>query len=143
MSKNVMARDVAVEELKGFLKQHLKKEFRRGTMTDEKIEEDYPDVLDALEDGFLVFENGSPKYKLREPLKDKDTQEVAVSEINNFKTRIKGADKTTLLNGIDPKKQLGDYMIIIISHISNLNKELVKKLEKEDFDVLNQICSVF
>jgi hypothetical protein len=144
-SKNetVVSKDVAMEELTTFLKKQLPKEFRRGKMTSEKIEEDYIDVLEAIEDGLLVFDsNGKPVYELRSPLKNSEG-EISIKQVT-FRSRIKGADKTILMNGIDPKKQLGDYMIKVISYMTQIDSnELVKKLEKEDFDVLNQICSVF
>ena len=54
-----------------------------------------------------------------------------------------GATRTLLMNGLDPKKDLGTYMIVVISHICNLSKTEVQLLEKEDYEVLNQICSVF
>lgn len=135
--------EIAKKELKDFLSIHLKKEFRKGKLTDEKIEDDYPDVLDAIQDGLLFFdEKNKPTYSLRYPLKNEDG-EVSVSVIE-FRSRIKGADRIVLMNGIDPKKQLGDYMIKVISYMTQLDSNsLVKKLEKEDFEVLNQICSVF
>ena len=137
-----VATEVAMQELTVFLKKHLPKEFKRGKMTEEKIEEDYIDVLESIEDGNLVFdEHGKPVYTLTSPLKNDEGQDSVTSV--TFRARIKGADKTMLMNGIDPKKQLGDYMIKVISHMTQLTGNLVKKLEKEDFDVLNQICSVF
>lgn len=141
--KEVISREVAIKELTEFLKQHLKKEFRNGkTISSEKIEEDYPDVLYAMEDGNLVFVNGKPEYTLLYPLKNEQGED-SITKVS-FRSRIKGADKTILINGIDPKKQLGDYMIKVISYITQIDSnELVKKLEKEDFEVLNQICSVF
>lgn len=137
-----VAREVAMEELTKFLKIHLPKEFKRGTMNEEKIEEEYLDVLEAIEDGNLIFDEfKKPVYNLVSPLKNSEDV-ISVSEVT-FRSRIKGADKTVLMNGIDPKKQLGDYMIKVISYMTQLPANLVKKLEKEDFEVLNQICSVF
>ena len=143
MSKDKkVATEVAMKDLTKFLKTHLPKEFKRGKMTEERIEEDYIDVLEAIEDGNLIFDEfGKPIYTLINPLKNV-SDEVIVSEVT-FRARIKGADKTVLMNGIDPKKQLGDYMIKVISHMTQLAGNLVKKLDKEDFEVLNQICSVF
>lgn len=137
-----IATDVAIQELTVFLKKHLSKEFRRGKMTDEKIKDDYIDVIEAIEDGFLVFdEAGKPTYNLQHPIKNDKDEEVVKSV--SFRSRIKGADRTVLMNGIDPKKQLGDYMIKVISYMTQESPEIVKKFEKEDFDVLNQLCSVF
>ncbi len=140
MSK-VLEREVALNELKEFLKIHKKREFRNDKISDSKIEEDYPDVLDALEDGFLVFENDKPIYTLQEPIMSDDGT-PSVTKVD-FRSRIKGADRIILLNGIDPKKDLGTYMIKIISYMTQQPEGIIKKLEKEDFEVLNQICSVF
>ncbi len=137
-----MSTEVAIEEISKFLQIHLPKEFRRGKMTEEKIKEDYIDVIEAIEDGVLVFdEHNKPSYKLQNPIKN-ENGEAVITEIS-FRARIKGADKTILMNGIDPKKQLGDYMIKVISYMTQLESALVKKLDKQDFEVLNQICSVF
>lgn len=144
MQKTQISSDVALIELTKFLKIHKAKDFRRGKMTDEMIKEDYIDVLEAIEDGLMVFdEKSKPVYKLRFPLDtDKQDSALAITEVT-FKSRIKGADKTMLLDGIDPKKQLGTYMLKVISYITQLDQVDAKRLEVDDFEVLNQICSVF
>jgi len=137
-----VAREVAINDLRAFLKIHLPKQFKRGKLTDEKIEDDYINVIDAIEDGDLIFDDHKkPIYTLVSPIRNNEG-DISISSIN-FRARIKGADKTVLMNGIDPNKQLGDYMIKVISYITQLESGLVKKLDKEDFEVLNQICSVF
>lgn len=142
--KTKISSEVAFNELKAFLKAKLPKDFRRGKITDENIKEEYPAVLEAIEDGLLVFdEKGSPNYTLEFPLfAESDDQSLVVKSVN-FRSRIKGADRTVLINGLDPKKDLGTYMIKMISYICNLSATEVKELEKDDFEVLNQICSVF
>ncbi len=141
MSNKVLSKELAISELREFLKEHKKRDFNNGILTDAKIEEDYPDVLNALEDGNLVFEDLKPLYKLQDPILN-DAGEVSIKDIG-FRSRIKGADRIILMNGIDPKKQLGDYMIKVISYMTQQPEAIVKKFEKEDFEVLNQICSVF
>lgn len=142
MSK--VGKEVAIKELEDFLKIHLKKEFRRGLIDEEKIKEDYPDVIEAIEDGLLVFdEKHKPTYKLRYPLFEKaENQELVVKEVK-IRTRIKGADKSVLLNGLNPQKELGTYIVKTISYITQLSITEVKELEREDYDTLNQLCSVF
>ena len=142
--ENKINTDVAFEELKGFLKVKMPKEFRRGRISDEKIKEDYPAVLEAIEDGLLVFdEKSNPEYTLEYPLFSEAKDKSLIIKSVAFKTRIKGADRTMLMNGIDPKKDLGTYMIKMIGFICQLNPSETKELEKDDFEVLNQICSVF
>lgn len=136
--------EVAIIDLTNFLKKHKSKEFRRGKMTQDVIEEDYVDVIEAIEDGLLVFdEKNKPTYTLRNPLyanaEDKSLQKTEVT----FKSRIKEADKNLLMDNLDIKKQMGTYTIKYISYITQLSMTEVKELETDDFDVLNQICSVF
>lgn len=136
--------EVAIVELTNFLKKHKEKDFRRGKMTQDVIEEDYVDVIEAIEDGLLVFdEKSKPTYTLRNPLyataEDKSLQKTEVT----FRSRIKEADKNLLMDNLDIKKQMGTYTIKYISYITQLSMTEVKELETDDFDVLNQICSVF
>jgi len=136
--------EVAIVDLTNFLKKHKEKEFRRGKMTQEIIEEEYVDVIEAIEDGLLVFDDkNKPTYKLRNPLyanaEDKSLQKTEVT----FRSRIKEADKNLLMDNLDMKKQMGTYTIKYISYITQLSMTEVKELETDDFDVLNQICSVF
>jgi len=143
MTKSIPT-DVAVKDLTTFLKKHLAKDFRRGKITDEKIKEDYIDAIEAIEDGNLVVdENGNLKYTLYNPLFANSEDQSLVKKEITFKSRIKGATRTLLMNGLDPKKDLGTYMIAVMSHICDLSKTEVQLLEKEDYEVLNQICSVF
>lgn len=139
-----ISRDVALEELTNFLKKHKSKEFRRGKMTPLKIEEDYIDVLEAIEDGLLVFnEHGVPVYELRTPLVDQaGNLDTAVKSVT-FRQRIRESDKTRVMDGLDIEKQRGTYVLKLIGFITQLQKSDYDRLEKEDFDVLNQICSVF
>lgn len=139
-----VARDVVLKELTAFLKKHKKKEFRRGKVTPESIEEDYVDVIEALEDGLLVFdEKQKPTYTLRSPLfADAEDKKLIVKEVT-FRSRIKEADKNLLMDNLDIKKQMGTYTLKYIAYITQLSMTEVKELDTDDFDVLNQICSVF
>ncbi len=142
--KTKVATDVAMSDLREFLKKNLPKEFRRGKLDDEKIKEEYIDVLESIEDGNLIFgEKGELKYTLYTPLYSDAKDQSLVKKEVGFRSRIKGADRIILMDGIDPKKDLGTYMIKVISYICQLSITEVKQLEKEDFAVLNQICSVF
>lgn len=135
--------EVAFQELKDFLKPHLKKEFRRGKMTKEKIEEDYVDVLEAIEDGYLIFDGKKPIYTLREPLFSNAENKENIVKTVNFRQRIKEADRALVMDGLDLEKQRGTYILKLLSYITQLSMTEIKELEKEDFNVLNQICSVF
>jgi hypothetical protein len=137
-------KEVAFTEFVEFLKKHKEKEFRRGKMTDNVIEEEYIDVLEAIEDGLLVFdEKNKPVYSLRFPLYESAEDKSLVIKEVSFRSRIKESDKNMLMDGLDIKKQLGTYTLKYISFMTQLSMFEVKELEKDDFDVLNQICSVF
>lgn len=138
-----IAPEVALQELTDFLKPHMKKEFRRGKMTKEKIEDDYIDVLEAIEDGHLVFDGKKPVYTLREPLFAKAENKENVVKTVNFRQRIKEADRALVMDGLDLDKQRGTYVLKLLSYMTQLSMTEIKELEKEDFNVLNQICSVF
>lgn len=142
MSK--VSQEVALEELKNFLKKHKSKEFRRGTLTDEKIKTEYVDVLEAIEDGLLVFDDKNhPTYTLAHPLfEDADNQDLVVKQVK-FRSRVKAADKTLVMDGLDFEKQRGTYVVKLLSYITKLSMTEVKQLEDEDYVVLNQLCSVF
>jgi hypothetical protein len=142
-SKKVLAKEIAIEELTAFLKIYKSKEFRRNQMSAEKIEEDYIDVIEAIEDGLLVFENNKPVYKLRHPLFENAEDKALVIKEVHFRSRIKEADKALVMNGLNLEKERGTYVLKTLSYITQLDMPSVKELEKEDFDVLNQICSVF
>lgn len=143
-AEKLVSTDVAIEDLKNFLQKHKSKEFRRGVMTQEKIEEDYIDVIEAIEDGLLSFDsNGNPIYKLRSPLYEGlEDKTLMVKEVT-FRSRIKEADKSLLMDGLNMQKQVGTYTIKYISFMTQLSMTEVKELETDDFEVLNQICSVF
>jgi hypothetical protein len=144
MTKKVLDTEVVVEEIFQFIKKHKEKEIRRNKITIESIKEDYEDMIEAVEDGFLVFdENKNPVYNLRHKIGEGlDDGSLATTQVK-FRSRIKEADKNLLMDGLDMKRQIGTYTIKYISFITQLSMTEVKMLEKDDFEVLNQICSVF
>jgi hypothetical protein len=143
-TENKVSREVAIQEVTVFLKKYKSKEFSRGKLTDDVIEEDYIDVIEAIEEGLLVFDDkGKPKYTLRNPLyATAEDKSLTVTEVT-FRARIKESDKNMLMDNLDIKKQMGTYTLKYISFITQLSMTEVKELEKDDFEVLNQICSVF
>jgi|GEM_PF-1724271 len=147
MSKQkVLATEVALVELTKFVKKHKAKEFRRGKITEEQIPTEYIDILESLEDGNLEFdENLNPKYTLMDPVlpteKNADAS-LGLREIT-FKTRIKPTSLANIMQGIDVQKDSGTFSLKYMSYITGLSLIMIDKLSKDDYDVLNQICSVF
>jgi len=113
-------------------------------MPDSKIYEDYEDMIEAVEDGLLIIDSkGKVEYTLRYPLfADKEDSSLAIKKVN-IRGRIKAADKHVLMDGLEVQKKLGTYTLRIIAYITMLQEVDVKELEKDDFDTLNQLCSVF
>lgn len=140
----LIPQEIAMDELRVFLKKYQPKEFRRGNMTDEKIKEDYIDALEAIEDGFLIFnENGKPEYTLQSPLFEGAKDTALVVKKVSFRSRIRESDKSRLMNGLDMKKQTGTFALKYLSFITQLSMTEVDELESDDSKVINQICSVF
>jgi hypothetical protein len=139
-----VSNEVAIKEVTDFLKKHKAKDFRRGKMNQALINEDYIDAIEAVEDGLLTFdEKMKPTYELRNPLyTDKADAALHIKKVG-FRSRIKEADKNLLMDGLDMKKQMGTYTLKYIAYICQLHVADVKNLEKDDFETLNQICSVF
>jgi len=137
-------KEVAFKDVKSYLEKHLKKEFRRKQMPDSKIYDEYEDMIEAVEDGLLIIDSkGKVEYTLRYPLfTDKEDAGLAIKKVN-IRGRIKAADKHLLMDGLDVQKKLGTYTLKIIAYITEVQLADVKQLEKEDFDTINQLCSVF
>lgn len=140
-----VSKELALKELTAFLQKWKPKEFRRGTLTPEKIEEDYIDVLDAIMEGHLMFENLSPVYTLIQPLFGEATDESLRKTKVTFRSRINQLEKLEVMDGLDPEKQRGTYVKRLVQYVTQLSATEIKKLGecKEDFDVVNQIASVF
>lgn len=142
--KSKISEDVALADLKKFLEKYKAKEMRRGQLKDDKIKDDYVDVLEAIQDGFMVFDDKhNPKYTLRVPLEtDGGNPELATREIL-FKTRVRPSVKADLMDGLKIETQLGKFSIRYMGYIADLSAGDIDKLDPEDYDVINQICSVF
>lgn len=144
MKKNKISEDVALAELKGFLNKYKAKEIRRGQLKDDKIKEEYIDVLEAIQDGYMVFdEKHTPTYTLRHPLTtESGDKDLAVTEIK-FKSRVKPTVKADLMDGLKVETQLGKFQIRYIGYIADLSRGEIDKLDPDDYDVIMQIASVF
>lgn len=139
-----LSNEQAITDVTNFLKVHKEKEFRRNKLTQAVIEDDYEDVIEAVEDGLLVFEKGVAKYNLRHGLTDVHGEVTGEpGMLVTFKSRIRPGDKLNVLNGMNVEKQQGDHIKRQLALASQLNLGIIEKLHKEDFDVLMQIASVF
>lgn len=142
--KKVMTREVSTQEMKGFLAKYDKKGAKKGKHTDTYIEEEFETCLEALEAGNLVFnEHKVPTLTLFEPLYKNAENQALVKKTVTFKSRIRQAEKVLVMDGLNLEKQQGTYVLKVMSYMTQLSLTDIKNLESEDYEILNQICSVF
>jgi len=137
-NKEVIDREVAIVEVRNFLN-HFN---RKQDPSDQNIEELYPDVLEAVQLGLLVF-NGekSPVLTLEKPIEN-DEGIVSLSSVE-FRTRIKPSTKANLSEGIDLRKQAVKYSLNVVAYIIDQPKPMLDKFSPFDYDVIQQVSSVF
>lgn len=137
MKEKAINEEVALNELESFINRFVKK-----PVTREEIKETYPDVLDAIMDGFLSFkEDGSPLLNLKNPIKNVNG-EVSISEIN-FRTRIKPTTLADLAKGLNAQKELFTLQLRMVAYIIDQPTVMLDNFSRYDYDVLTQISTVF
>jgi hypothetical protein len=135
--KSVVNKEVALVELELFVNKFLKK-----PIAFDKVEETYPDILEAIVDGFISFnEAGIPVLKLKDPIVS-DAGNIMVSEVN-FKTRIKPLTLASIAKGIDLKTDALTLQLRMVSYIIGEEVQMLDKFERYDYDVINQVATVF
>jgi hypothetical protein len=138
MKTDTISKEVALDELESFINKWVKRPVAKS-----KLEKTYPDVLDAIIDGFLsIDDEGMPSYKLKFPLKN-DEGNVTVSEITGFRTRIKPSTLADLAKGLHPTEEVFQLQLNMTAYILNQPVAMIDKFERYDYDALNQIASVF
>lgn len=136
-NKTVISKEIALNDLEVFVNKFVKKPVAK-----EELEETYPDVLDAIMDGYLSFdEAGLPVLKLKDPIKN-ESGDVAVSEIK-FRTRIKPTVLADLAKGLHPQKEVFTLQLRMTSYIIDQPVQMLDKFERYDYDVINQVATVF
>lgn len=137
--KTVVSKDVALDDLEKFINKFVKRPVERN-----KLEKTYPDVLDAIIDGYLSFDEdtGLPKYKLKDPIKS-DSDTVVLSEITDYETRIKPSKLAELAKGLHPQEEVFQLQLKMTAYVLKQNIGMIDKLSRYDYDALNQIASVF
>ena len=142
--KKAMSREVSIKEMTGFLAKYDKKGAKKGKHTDSYIEGEFEACLEALEAGNLVFNNHKiPTLTLFDPLYKDSEDRALVKTAVTFKSRIKQAEKVLVMDGLNLEKQQGTYVLKVMSYMTQLSLTDIKLLESEDYEILNQICSVF
>ena len=136
--KTVISKEIALDELEIFIGKFVKKPCTKG-----ELEDTYPDVLEAIMDGFLSFKEDEvpPVLRLKNPIKN-DAGEVSLSEIN-FRTRIKPTTLADLAKGLHPQKEVFTLQLRMTAYIIDQPVAMLDKLSRYDYDVINQVSSVF
>tara|TARA_R110000822_G_scaffold123489_3_gene257895 strand:+ start:5474 stop:5917 length:444 start_codon:yes stop_codon:yes gene_type:complete len=147
MKKNetrAISKEVAISELTKFLQKYKRKEFRKGELTEDKIEDNFPDVIEAIQDGLIVFDDKNhPTLTLRFPIETENKDKDLGIYVVNFRSRIKPSDKANIMDGLNIQTQQGKYILKFMSYITGMSGNELDKLDTEDYDTINQICSVF
>lgn len=137
MKKEVVSKEVALNELEKFINSFVKKPVQK-----DQLENVYPDILDAIMDGFVLFdESGLPKYKLKFPIKN-DEGNVSLSEII-FRTRIKPTQLADIAKGLNLQTDVLTLQLRMTAFIIDQPVAVLDKFERYDLDAINQIASVF
>lgn len=134
---SLISKDVALDDLEKFVNHYSKKPVERNTLS-----ESYPDVLEAIMDGNLSFdENQIPSLKLKETLRDEDGNSFLDSI--NFKTRIKPSDKANIGKGLTIQTDILTYQLRMTAHIIGQPVAVLDRLSPYDYDVVSQVAAVF
>ena len=137
MKKAVISKEVALKELEQLINRFVKK-----PVSNDKLEETYPDILDAIMDGYLSFDGmGVPVLKLKDPIKLEDGS-ILHSEIN-FRTRIKPLTLANIAKGLNPQTEVFMLQLKMTSFIIDKDVEMLDNFSRYDWDVIQQLATVF
>lgn len=137
MKKAVISKEVALKELEQLVNRFVKK-----PVANDKLEETYPDILDAIMDGYLSFDGtGVPVLKLKDPIKLEDGS-ILHSEIN-FRTRIKPLTLANIAKGLNPQTEVFMLQLKMTSFIIDKDVEMLDNFSRYDWDVIQQVATVF
>lgn len=135
--ETAVSKEVALNDLDSFINQWVKKPVQK-----DQLEENYPDILDAIIDGYLSFdENQVPKYKLKTPIKNTDGG-IEVSELS-FITRIKPTNLANIAKGLDVRVDPLNLQLRMIAHVIGQPVAYLDLLSRYDYDAVSSIASVF
>jgi hypothetical protein len=137
MGTDKVSEEVALEEVKSFAEYHLDRD-----LSTEKVKEDYPDVIRAVQRGLLTFdEDQVPKLTLKEPVKG-ESGAVALDSVS-FKTRIVASEQQKLAKGVDMKNDTFALINKFRAYFIGQPVLMLDKLGKTDYKVVDQLTSVF
>lgn len=135
---DVVKKEMAISLLQDFVKHWTHKKPSVNT-----VEEDYPEVLIALQKGnFTIDTNHIPKHVLVFPIGEKGGK-FSIEEID-FKTRIKPTTLADITKGVNITKEQIAFTLRCMAYIAQFESvKLLDKLEKFDYKVLEQTSTIF
>lgn len=136
MKKELISEEVALNELEVFINEWVEKPEPK-----DKLKESYPNILEALTLGNLVFENNVPTYTLSTPVTNVKG-DVSLSEIT-FRTRISPSNQAGLGKGLNIQLDQLQYALNCISYIINQPIAIIDNFGKRDYNTVREIASVF
>ncbi len=131
--KPVISKELAIQEVGEYLSDYVNGVF--------DVENDYPNILNAVMFGRLSFKDGVSTYKLIEPINS--GTEFAQNEVT-FKTRVKPSDTARLAKGIDLKNDTVKYGLVVTAHVVGLASYYeLDNFCKKDYLLIQELAPVF
>lgn len=138
MKDKAISKDVALLDLENFVNSFVKKPVPK-----DQLEETYPDVLEAIMDGLLTFdEKQVPTFKIKHPIKGEESGNVVLDTLT-FKTRIKPSTKADLAKGLFLQTDVLNYQLRVTAYVIDQPIAMLDKLSSFDYDVATQVATVF
>lgn len=132
-TKNKVSKEVAIGELGKFL---FAWNWEESASSDAKLESDYPNIIKAIEQGRLSFDDKYvPTLELTKPVGE--TTKIT------FRTRVKPSVQASLAKGLKLETDTLTYALRVLSYITDLALGEIDELSKEDYAAAQQIASVF
>lgn len=127
---------VAITDFREFYAKH-----NRKPIEDEKILEQYPDVIEAIKLGNLDLTGTQPMYNLAKPVLNDDGGNDTMAVV--FKTRILPSEQRSISKGIDVAKDKLFFVHKCYAHIIGQPVQMLDKFSKEDYAVVEQVSALF
>jgi len=136
-NKELVSEEIAIPELRNYLNSHL----IGIELTDEDVKESYGATLIAVKKGLLTLKDGLANYKLQEPLKNEEKEDVLTDV--TFKTRIRPNELSNLSKGLNLSKDTFQFALKCTAFIISQPVGYLNKLGKFDYTVIQQLAAVF
>jgi hypothetical protein len=128
--------ETALQDLYEFIKTHVRKP---GAI--EEVAQEYPLLLEAIQDGQFFVIDEVPIFKLYEPIKT-DSGDIDHDTLS-FRTRVKPSVQERLSRGLDVQAQQILFAMRMFAYIIDKPKAYLDKYSKDDYKVIQEICRVF